>query len=99
MRQDAGNSSLYLVEGTRRASGRSHHSERLFRCSGLFGGFAAAAALGGAADGGFADQLGGPDRGDELLQSVAIEINRGAFEVRLGDSANAVLLVTNCLAF
>jgi hypothetical protein len=66
---------------------------------GFFCGFAAAAALGGAAGGGLTDQFGGPNRGDKLLYAVAIEINGSALGRRLGNGANAILLVTNSLAF
>ena len=65
----------------------------------LFCGFAAAAALGGAADGGLADEFGGPNRGNKLLYAVAVKINGGALNGGFGNGANAVLLVTNSLAF
>jgi len=77
----------------------ANHSVFLLRWLGFFCGFAAAAALGGTPDGRLADQLGGPNRGDEFLYSVAIEIDGGALDRGFGNSADAVLLVTNGLAF
>jgi hypothetical protein len=74
---------------------RGNRSELL----GLLGGFAAAAALRGAADGRLTHKLSGPNRGDELLHAMAIEINRSALEIRLCYGAHAVLLMTNRLAF
>jgi len=65
----------------------------------LCGSFAAAAALRGPADGRIAHQLGSPNRGDELLHPMAIEIDGGALACGLGHGAEAVLLVTYRLPF
>ena len=65
----------------------------------FFDGFAAAAAARGALRGWLADQLSDPDRGDELLHAVIIEVNRGAFRVRLRYDSDAVLLVADRLPF
>jgi len=62
-------------------------------------GFAAGAAARGGLRGGLADQLRGPDGGDELFHAVIVEINGGAFRVGLRDGTHAVLLVTNGLPF
>ena len=65
----------------------------------LFHGFAAAAAAHGTVGGGLADQLRTPNRGDELLHSVIVEIDAGALVIRFGDGAQAVLRVADSLPF
>jgi len=65
----------------------------------FFNGLAAAATSRRTLGGWLADQLGAPDRGDELLHAVIIEINRGSFRVRLRNDAHAVLVVPDRLPF
>src|SRR5579862_3655836 len=65
----------------------------------LFHGFAAAATAHGTVGGGLADQLRTPNRGDELLHSMIVEIDAGPLVIRFGDGAQAVLRVADGLPF
>jgi hypothetical protein len=66
---------------------------------GFLGGLAPAATLGWALRGGLTNQFRAPNRSNEFLQAVIVEIDGGSIVVGFRDDAHAVLIVTDGLPF
>ena len=69
---------------------------RGFRSGGFRGFPAALRALRPSGD--FPDHFGGPQRGDELLESMIVEFDAGALAIGFRDRANSILPMTNGLS-